>query len=158
LRRINKLPIRRNTLKLLRPTRAHQPALRAGSGERGAGTDDPDQQPELRRLGRGVRRPGDRYGDPRPAIASCGDTQYPRQFVSLKREVEGRSRPPGRDQCVNRVGKFQFPHLGKIGLPLIPVVTPRLYLMFQTRGGRHEIGSAVDQLVANILRRDRYSA
>ena len=40
---------------------AHQPALRARP-------DDPDQQPELRQLGRRLRRPRDRQRDPRPIL------------------------------------------------------------------------------------------
>jgi DNA replication protein DnaC len=90
---------------------AHQPPLRARA-------DDPDQQPELRGLGRGVRRSRYRYRDPRPLVASRHHSQHPRQLVSLEGEAKGRSRSHRRGRFVNQVGKFRFPYLGKSGIPL----------------------------------------
>ena len=60
---------------------AHQPALRAWA-------DDPDQQPELRQLGRRLRGPGDRQRDPRPDPASRDDDQHPGRFVSAEGQAE----------------------------------------------------------------------
>ncbi len=60
---------------------AHQPALRARA-------ENSDQQPELRQLGRRLRRPGDRQRDPRPDPASRDDDQHPGRFVSAEGQSE----------------------------------------------------------------------
>lgn len=62
---------------------AHQSALRARA-------DDPDQQPELRRLGRGLRRSRHRHRHPRPAAAPCRDDEHPRQLVPAQGQAQGR--------------------------------------------------------------------
>ena len=59
----------------------HQPALRARS-------DDSDQQPELRQLGRRLWRPRDRQRGPRPDPASRDDDQHPGRFVSTERQTQ----------------------------------------------------------------------
>ena len=76
---IGYLPIDRQAATLF--FAAHQPARRARSA-------DPDQQPELRQLGRRLRRPGDRQRDPRPDPASRDDDQHPGRFVSAEGQTE----------------------------------------------------------------------
>ena len=72
------------------------------------GADDPDQQSELRGLGRGVRRPGLRHGDPGSGPASRDDDQHPRQFLPAEGEAQSRAGADGRHHHdVSRVGIFR---------------------------------------------------
>jgi len=61
-----------------------------------ARADDPDQQPELRCLGRGLWRSRHRHRDPRPPAAPRRDAEHPRQLLPLEGEAQGRTRPVNR--------------------------------------------------------------
>ena len=100
---IGYLPIDRHRRQPVLP--AHQPALRARA-------DDPDQQPELRRLGRGVRRPHHRHRHPRSAAAPRGDAQHPRQLLPPQGEAQGGTGPITRRHISTGWGNLNY-HAGE---------------------------------------------
>ena len=93
--------------------------------------DDPHQQPELRRLGRGVRRPRDRHRDPGSA---CSITRSPSTSAATPTGSRRSSRPassvPKRPKH-NQGGEFSIPTAGEIWVPVDTKMTPKTRELFE---------------------------